>query len=73
MEMEMLVQHQILGGLLALSILVSVVGFSFWISTWRQIYRESRESAEAAREAKELTGATLEVARQILHDIRQKQ
>ena len=59
-------EHQILGALLVLQGILTVVGLFIAM----QIYREARDSAEKAREVEELVSATLEVAREILRQVK---
>jgi hypothetical protein len=59
-------EHQILGPLLVLQGTLTVVGLFIAM----QIYREARDSAEKSREVEELVSATLEVAREILRQVK---
>jgi len=59
-------EHQILGALLVLQGTLTVVGLFIAM----QIYREARDSAEKSREVEELVSATLEVAREILRQVK---
>jgi len=59
-------EHQLLGALLALQGVLT--GAGLFIA--RQIYRETRDSAEKSREVEQLVSATLEVARDILRNVK---
>ena len=59
-------EHQILGALLVLQGILTVAGLLIAL----QIYREARDSADTSREVEQLVSASLEVAREILRNVK---
>jgi hypothetical protein len=59
-------EHQILGALLVLQGILTVAGLLIAM----QIYREARDSADKSREVEQLVSASLEVAREILRNVK---
>jgi hypothetical protein len=61
-----LIEDQILGALLVLQGILTVAG----LLIAKQIHRESRDSADKSREVEQLVSASLEVAREILRNVK---
>ena len=59
-------EHQILGALLVLQGILTVAGILIAI----QVYREARDSADKSREVEQLVSASLEIAREILRNVK---
>lgn len=59
-------EYQILGALLVLQGILTVAGLLIAM----QIYREARDSADKSREVEQLVSASLEVAREILRNVK---
>ena len=59
-------EHQILGTMMVIQGLLLIVGIMIAF----QIYREARDSAQKSREVEQLVSASLEVAREILRQIK---
>ena len=62
----MVTEHQILGALLVLQGIFTIVGLLIAM----QIYREARDSADRSREVEQLVSASLEVAQEILRNVK---
>jgi hypothetical protein len=59
-------EHQILGILIVLQGILAVTGILLTI----QVYREARDSAQKSRETEMLVSASLDVAREILRQVK---
>ena len=59
-------KHQILGLLVVLQGILTVMGFFIAL----QIYREARDSADRSREISLIVSASLDVAREILQQVK---
>ena len=59
-------EHQILGALLVLQGILTVVGLFIAM----QIYREARAGTDKSREVEQLVSASLEIAREILRNVK---
>jgi hypothetical protein len=59
-------EHQILGTMMVIQGLLLIVGIMIAL----QIYREARDSAQKSREVEQLVSASLEVAREILRQVK---
>ena len=59
-------EHHILGALLVLQGILTVAGLFIAM----QIYKEVRDSADKSREVEQLVSASLEVAREILRNVK---
>lgn len=59
-------EHQILGVLMVIQGLLLIVGLMIAL----QVYREARDSAQKSPEVEQLVSASLEVAREILRQVK---
>ena len=59
-------EHQILGILVVLQSILTVAGILLTV----QVYREARDSAQKSRETEMLVSASLDVAREILKQVK---
>ena len=59
-------EHQILGIMMVFQGLLLIVGIMIAL----QIYREARDSVQNSREVEQLVSASLEVAREILRQVK---
>jgi len=59
-------EHQILGIMMVTQGLLLIVGIMIAL----QVYREARDSAQKSREVEQLVSASLEVAREILRQVK---
>jgi predicted histidine transporter YuiF (NhaC family) len=62
----MMTEHQLLGIMMVIQGLLLIVGLMIAL----QIYREARDSAQKSREVEQLVSASLEVAREILRQVK---